>query len=68
VNRHHNVERLTNDELERVRRDLKVSLALTFPGSPVRVSIAAEMSAIDRELGKRTSNEDQTQGSHDRNR
>jgi len=54
---------MTAAELERARRDLQVSLALAFPGSPIRVSIAAEMSAIERELGGRTRNEDQTQGS-----
>ena len=57
--RPHDVSTLTSAELERARRDLEVSLALAFPGSPVRVSIAAEMSAIDRELGQRAGYEDQ---------
>lgn len=35
------------------KRDLEVSLALAFPGSPVRVSILAEMAAIDAEMGQR---------------
>jgi hypothetical protein len=30
-----------------------VSLALAFPGSPVRVPILAELSAIDAELNRR---------------
>ena len=33
--------------------DLEVSLALAFPGSPVRVTIQAEMTAIDSELAER---------------
>lgn len=47
----HDVSGMTAAELERARRDLQVSLALAFPGSPVRVSIAVEMSALERELG-----------------
>jgi hypothetical protein len=60
ADRDHDVSVMTAAELDRARRDLEVSLALAFPGSPVRVSIAAEMSAIDRELGKRGRNDDQT--------
>jgi hypothetical protein len=45
---------MTPAEVERARRDLKVSLALAFPGSPVRVPILEELTAIDRELGERT--------------
>jgi hypothetical protein len=60
--RPHDVTELTFAELERARRDLEVSLALAFPGSPVRVSIDAEMSAIDKELGERARNDDQTRG------
>lgn len=51
--RDHDVSSLSVDQLERAKRDLEVSLALTFPGSPVRVSIRAEMTAIDAELGQR---------------
>jgi hypothetical protein len=51
--RAHDVSDLTAAQLERARRDLEVSLALTWQGSPVRVSIAAEMSAIDAELAGR---------------
>jgi hypothetical protein len=61
--RPHDVSNLTSAELERARRDLEISLALAFPGSPVREPILAEMSAIERELGERTTNGDQTQGS-----
>jgi hypothetical protein len=50
----HDVRGLTSPELERARRDLEVSLALAFPGSPVRVPILAHLSAIDRELAERT--------------
>jgi hypothetical protein len=51
--REHDVSGLTVSQLERARRDLEVSLALTWQGSPVRASIAAEMSAIDAELAGR---------------
>jgi hypothetical protein len=60
ADRDHDLSAMTAAELDRARRDLEVSLALAFPGSPVRVSITAEMSAIDRELGKRARNDDQT--------
>ena len=51
--RPHDVSDLTDAELERARRDLQVSLALAFPGSPVRAPILAEMTAIDAELAER---------------
>jgi len=57
ADRDHDVSVMTAAELERARQDLQISMALAFPGSPVRVSIAAEMSAIDRELGERARNE-----------
>jgi hypothetical protein len=44
---------LTAAQLQRARRDLQVSLALAFPGSPVRGPILAQMSAIDAELAGR---------------
>jgi hypothetical protein len=47
------VSGLTAAQLERARRDLEVSLALAFPGSPVRVTMQAEMAAIDSELAER---------------
>jgi hypothetical protein len=40
-------------DLERARRDLETSLALAFPGSPVRGPILASLSAIDAELNQR---------------
>lgn len=51
--RPHDVSTLTSAELERARRDLEISLALAFPGSPVRVPILEELSAIDAELNQR---------------
>jgi hypothetical protein len=51
--RPHDVSSLTDDELKQARRDLEVSLALAFPGSPVRVSIMAEMTAINATLAER---------------
>jgi hypothetical protein len=51
--RPHDVSGLTADELRRARRDLEVSLALAFPGSPVRVPILEHLSAIDTELAER---------------
>lgn len=49
----HDVSGLTVRELQRARRDLQVSLALVFPGSPVRGPILAHLSAIDTELNQR---------------
>jgi hypothetical protein len=49
----HDVSGLTAAELDRARRDLRVSLALAYPGSPVREPILAHMSAIDAELASR---------------
>jgi hypothetical protein len=40
-------------ELDRARRDLRVSLALSWPGSPVREPILARMAAIYAELAGR---------------
>ena len=51
--RDHDVTGMTAAELQRARRDLKVSLALAFPGSPVRVPILEHLSAIDAELTSR---------------
>ncbi len=48
------VSGLTAGELDRARRELAASLALSRPGSPVRGPILAQMSAIDAELGART--------------
>ena len=51
--RPHDVSGMTSAELQRARRDLQVSLALAFPGSPVRGPIMAHLSAIDAELDQR---------------
>jgi hypothetical protein len=51
--RPHDVSHLTSAELERARRDLETSLALAFPGSPVRLPILAHIGAIDAELTRR---------------
>lgn len=51
--REHDVSGLTGPELERARRDLQISLALAWPGSPVREPILAQMSAIDAALAAR---------------
>ena len=51
--RPHDVHALTSPELDRARRDLAVSLALTVPGSPARVMIAAHLNAVDTELAQR---------------
>jgi len=60
--REHDVSSLTAGELERARRELQVSFSLARPGSPVREPILAQMSAIDRELGERTTDPNQAQG------
>jgi hypothetical protein len=54
LHRSHDVSGLTAGELERVKRDLRVSLSLAWPGFPVREPILAHMSAIDAELAERT--------------
>jgi hypothetical protein len=56
--RQHDVSALTARELERARRELAASLALTRPGSPARVPILATMTAIDTELASRTTGQD----------
>ena len=48
--RHHDVTAPQPGELERARRELAASLALAWPGSPVRAPIQAQMAAIDAEL------------------
>jgi len=53
VNRYHNVEQLTKDELERVKRELQANLGLIAPGSPALVPIYAHMQAVDAELTNR---------------
>jgi hypothetical protein len=57
ADRPRDVGSLTAAQLERARRDLEISLALAFPGSPVRVTIRAEMTAIDAELASRGSSQ-----------
>jgi len=52
ADRPHDVSGLTAVQLERARRDLQISLALAASGSPVHVSILAEMTAIDTELAR----------------
>jgi hypothetical protein len=51
--RDHDVRSLTTPELDRARRELAASLALTRPGSPVRVPTEARITAIDAELAER---------------
>jgi hypothetical protein len=53
VKRDHDVSSLTAVELDRARRELAASLALTRPDSPARVSIEAHLSAVDTEQAKR---------------
>jgi hypothetical protein len=52
--REHDVTALTTRDLERERRELAASLALTQPGSPARTPILAHLTAIDIELTRRT--------------
>ena len=51
--RRHDVTALTSGELERTRRELAASLALTRPGSPARAPIQAHLVAIDAERAAR---------------
>jgi hypothetical protein len=50
VKRDHDVSEMTAAELERARRELAASLALTRPDSPARAPILARLSAIDAAL------------------
>jgi hypothetical protein len=52
--RDHDVTALTGLELKQARRELTASLALARPGSPARVPILAQMTAIDAELVSRS--------------
>ena len=59
----HDVSEMTASELERIKRDLWVSLALALPDSPVRVPLMAQMSAVDTELAQRAARPDGLPGS-----
>ena len=50
--RSYDVSALTSEELERARRELAASLALTRPGSPARIPILTQITAIDAELAQ----------------
>jgi hypothetical protein len=52
--RDHDVSTLTGRELEQARRELAASLALARLGSPARMPILAQMTAIDAELAARS--------------
>ena len=55
---------LTPGELDRARRELAASLALTRPDSPARGPILAQLGAIDAELAARaTARPDRLPGS-----
>ena len=51
--RPHDVTGLTTPDLDRARRDLAASLALSRPGSPAREIIAAHIAAVDTERAQR---------------
>jgi hypothetical protein len=51
--RQYDVSGMTASELQRTRRELAASLALTRPDSPARVPIQAHIAAIDAELAGR---------------
>jgi hypothetical protein len=53
--RDYSVRGIPTDALDRTRRELQASLALARPGSPVRVPIEANLTAIDTELAARAS-------------
>ncbi|MDQ2815594.1 MAG: hypothetical protein M3Z75_28055 [Actinomycetota bacterium] len=44
---------MSTADLDRARRDLRVSLSLAWPGSPVREPILTHLAAIDAELTSR---------------
>ena len=51
--RPHDVSGLTAGELDRARRELRASLALTKEGSPALVPIVARLKAVEAELAWR---------------
>jgi hypothetical protein len=51
--RRYEAEDLTPRELERVRRELRASLALARPGSPACAPIVAQLNAVEAELARR---------------
>jgi hypothetical protein len=51
--RPHDVTGLTTPELDRARRELAASLALSRPGSPARDVIAAHIAVVDTERAQR---------------
>jgi hypothetical protein len=55
--RTHDVGRMSASELQRARRELAASLALSRPDSPIVGPTVAHMAAIDAELAARASNE-----------
>lgn len=48
--RHYDAAGMTVSQLQRTRRELAASLALSRPGSPARAPIQAQIAAIDAEL------------------
>ena len=49
----HGVSEQATSVLQRVKRDLSASLALSAPGSPVQVPILRQLNAISTELSRR---------------
>jgi hypothetical protein len=47
------VRELTPGELERTRRDLRTGLGLTADDSPLRISLASHLQAVNAELNRR---------------
>jgi hypothetical protein len=47
------VQELTPGELERTRRDLRTGLGLTLDDSPLRISLASHLQAVNAELDRR---------------
>ncbi len=53
ADRRHDVSALTSGELERIKRDLQVSLSLAWPDSPARVPMLAHLEAVQDEQDER---------------
>jgi hypothetical protein len=54
---HYGVGEQTTSELERIRRELSASLALSAPGSQARMLITRHLRAADVELSRRPGEE-----------
>ncbi len=56
---HYDVSGLSTKDLEQTRRDLAANLAFLLPGSPAQVPVSAHLRAVNAELTRRRTADDQ---------